>query len=345
MAVRQIGGVRRTPNTATRIDNGPSRLQDRAVSTQQRADDVCKGLPGDGFASPFPPYRQAPQRYPFIRLLDVDPNTVMSNSSPAKVDFYDLFHAVNVPSLSRSNPYQPLPTDEKRPPSCSRDVEQHEHDSQHQCRHQRKCHGARLRRILLPVVLAFTLLIGIITMHAVCFSNGGMINSWGANGGVAGTWRGVASDGIPDVEPSTEILNKRIVDFSKLHIGTVTSVDDLAKRVAGSSITKRQSGGAAPGNGNNEESAFTRNKLYLIVLFVGLLVVIILGIMLSAWCCKSSFENPLCCPCYLCACCGGLGRFHISPSAPLVLQRTHSSACLECIGCGLCCEGVSELTE
>lgn len=21
-----------------------------------------------------------------------------------------------------------------------------------------------------------------------------------------------------------------------------------------------------------------------------------------------SFENPLCCPCYLCACCGGLGQ-------------------------------------
>lgn len=50
--------------------------------------------------------------------------------------------------------------------------------------------------------------------------------------------------------------------------------------------------------------------------------------MLSYWCCKGklpsrqgvnrtdsrdfpnagSFENPLCCPCYLCACCGGLGK-------------------------------------
>ena len=56
-------------------------------------------------------------------------------------------------------------------------------------------------------------------------------------------------------------------------------------------------------------------------------MVLILGIMLSAWCCRGqplcymwtilvkltlpllsgSFENPLCCPCYLCACCGGLG--------------------------------------
>ncbi|KAJ7203819.1 hypothetical protein GGX14DRAFT_461257 [Mycena pura] len=72
------------------------------------------------------------------------------------------------------------------------------------------------------------------------------------------------------------------------------------------------------------ESAFTRHKLYLIVIFVGLVVVLILGIMLSAWCCRGSFDNPLCCPCYLCACCGGL-------------------ACLECIGCSLCAEAVNQM--
>ncbi|KAL1659145.1 hypothetical protein GGF50DRAFT_65889 [Schizophyllum commune] len=71
-------------------------------------------------------------------------------------------------------------------------------------------------------------------------------------------------------------------------------------------------------------STFTDHKYYLIVIFVGLVVVIILGIMLSAWCCKGAFQNPLCCPCYLCACCGGL-------------------ACLECIGCGLCAEGFEEM--
>ncbi|KAL1677136.1 hypothetical protein EV122DRAFT_279409 [Schizophyllum commune] len=37
-------------------------------------------------------------------------------------------------------------------------------------------------------------------------------------------------------------------------------------------------------------STFTDHKYYLIVIFVGLVVVIILGIMLSAWCCK---ESPL----------------------------------------------------
>ncbi|KAF8989447.1 hypothetical protein BDQ17DRAFT_462913 [Cyathus striatus] len=56
------------------------------------------------------------------------------------------------------------------------------------------------------------------------------------------------------------------------------------------------------------DGAFTNRKLYLIIVFVGLFVVVILGIMLSAWCCRGSFENPLCCPCYLCACCGGLGK-------------------------------------
>ncbi|KAJ7279490.1 hypothetical protein C8J57DRAFT_1303476 [Mycena rebaudengoi] len=76
--------------------------------------------------------------------------------------------------------------------------------------------------------------------------------------------------------------------------------------------------------GPNTESDFTKRKLYLIVIFVGLLVVLILGVMLSAWCCKGAFENPCCCPCYLCACCGGL-------------------ACLECIGCGLCAEGVDQM--
>jgi len=69
------------------------------------------------------------------------------------------------------------------------------------------------------------------------------------------------------------------------------------------------------------QSSFIRRKLYLIVVFVGLFVCIVLAVMLSAWCCKGAFKNPLCCPCYLCACCGGL-------------------ACLECIGCGLCAEGL-----
>jgi len=85
-------------------------------------------------------------------------------------------------------------------------------------------------------------------------------------------------------------------------------------------LTKRALGDSTTGNG----SLFVKNKLYLIIIIVGIVGVIILGIMLSAWCCRGSFDNPLCCPCYLCACCGGL-------------------ACLECIGCGLCAAGAEQL--
>jgi len=74
---------------------------------------------------------------------------------------------------------------------------------------------------------------------------------------------------------------------------------------------------------SGQQSSFTSKKLYLIIVFVGLFLVLIAAVMLSAWCCRGAFNNPLCCPCYLCACCGGL-------------------ACLECIGCGLCAAGIDE---
>ncbi|KAJ7442034.1 hypothetical protein FB451DRAFT_1440779 [Mycena latifolia] len=98
---------------------------------------------------------------------------------------------------------------------------------------------------------------------------------------------------------------------------------DLSKIIGGLFQVKRTVTGDGSGS-TNSESAFTKHKLYLIVIFIGLLVVIILGVMLSAWCCKGAFENPCCCPCYLCACCGGL-------------------VCLECIGCGWCAEGVEQM--
>ncbi|KII84954.1 hypothetical protein PLICRDRAFT_45809 [Plicaturopsis crispa FD-325 SS-3] len=76
-------------------------------------------------------------------------------------------------------------------------------------------------------------------------------------------------------------------------------------------------------NTSGSGNTLVDKKYYLIIVFVGLLLVVIFGVMLSAWCCRGSFENPLCCPCYLCACCGGL-------------------ACLECVGCGLCAEGLDQ---
>ncbi|KAJ7641862.1 hypothetical protein FB45DRAFT_901190 [Roridomyces roridus] len=104
------------------------------------------------------------------------------------------------------------------------------------------------------------------------------------------------------------------------YIGLSTEAD-AGELLQGLFHAKRAVDGTDSGNSG---SPFTRNHLYLIVVFVGLLVVVILAVMLSAWCCRGAFENPLCCPCYLCACCGGL-------------------ACLECIGCGLCAEGVEQM--
>ncbi|KAG9083173.1 hypothetical protein FS749_006241 [Ceratobasidium sp. UAMH 11750] len=95
------------------------------------------------------------------------------------------------------------------------------------------------------------------------------------------------------------------------------SAGDIAVDV-GTGLWKRQN------SSSSDDGPFVKNKLYLIVIFVGLVICVILAIMLSAWCCRGAFENPLCCPCYLCACCGGL-------------------ACLECIGCGLCCEGMDQI--
>ncbi|KAM5545748.1 hypothetical protein V8D89_000786 [Ganoderma adspersum] len=84
-------------------------------------------------------------------------------------------------------------------------------------------------------------------------------------------------------------------------------------------LMKRQSDGTT-----GSSSTFVSHKYYLIIVFVGLVLVVLAAICLSAWCCRGVFENPLCCPCYVCACCGGL-------------------ACLECIGCGLCAEGIDQM--
>lgn len=85
-----------------------------------------------------------------------------------------------------------------------------------------------------------------------------------------------------------------------------------------SDLMKRQS------NGTTGSNTFVNHKYYLIIIFVGLFLVVLAAICLSAWCCRGAFQNPLCCPCYVCACCGGL-------------------ACLECIGCGLCAEGIDQM--
>jgi uncharacterized Tic20 family protein len=109
------------------------------------------------------------------------------------------------------------------------------------------------------------------------------------------------------------------------------------------SLVKRQNNGTS----NNNGSSFTNQKLWIIIVVVvgmvpelisltlGLIIVVALGICVAAWCCQGAFRNPLCCPCYTLACCGCLGIWCLGPW--LII------GCLECIGCGLCGEGLSQL--
>ncbi|KAF8183669.1 hypothetical protein BJ912DRAFT_545355 [Pholiota molesta] len=164
-----------------------------------------------------------------------------------------------------------LPMYLKAPSMVSSEKGCHGHD--HSCSqqdssdsHRHRCHNGRLRRFLIPFIVALLLLGGLLAFSC-------------ASGHGAGEW----------------------------------GLDTLMSRAIGDTTS------GSTGSG----STFVNRKLYLIIVFVGLLVVVILAVMLSAWCCRGAFENPCCCPCYLCACCGGL-------------------ACLECIGCGLCAEGISQ---
>ncbi|KAJ7279492.1 hypothetical protein C8J57DRAFT_1570241, partial [Mycena rebaudengoi] len=98
---------------------------------------------------------------------------------------------------------------------------------------------------------------------------------------------------------------------------------------------------SSPRCSSSSASPGCSRSIYLIVIFVGLLVVLILGVMLSAWCCKGTFENSCCCPCYLCACCGGLGepsRALPPPLLPLSLLFFLSSLSLLSPHCRSTCD-------
>jgi len=110
------------------------------------------------------------------------------------------------------------------------------------------------------------------------------------------------------------------IDFSRL-FGCMRGVEGSGSPVT---LSKRQSTTGSSGNTGSGQSVFVKNKFYLIVALVGLAVVVLLMLCLSACCCREAFENPICCPCYLCACCGGL-------------------ACLECIACGFCMEAAEQV--
>ncbi|KAJ3828215.1 hypothetical protein F5880DRAFT_988445 [Lentinula raphanica] len=163
--------------------------------------------------------------------------------------------AVNIMSNLYRGSHSHIPNTEKIPslraPPPYTKVHAHPHfdqmsdnssPNQHTVQDTHRRHASRLRRVVLPVVVAIISLGGLIVLSCILISLSGVESSGGLS---------------------------------------IRADDDNALR---------------------------RDRLYLIIVFVGLFLVVILGICLSAWCCRGSFENPLCCPCYLCACCGGLGK-------------------------------------
>lgn len=184
------------------------------------------------------------------------------------------------------------------PVSCTKLQNAHLHDSESgKCIHSKLgnyLRDRRLKRILIPAVLS---VLGVAAVTAVACAGGfnGIYSEWTGDSGPVATAPSIGAD------ESSQSAMAQLVGRAAEAVSAATGAD---------------------GSG----SGFVDRKLYLIIIFVGLVVVVIFGIMLSAWCCKGAFQNPLCCPCYLCACCGGL-------------------ACLECIGCGLCAEGFEELSQ
>ncbi|KAF4588415.1 hypothetical protein EYR40_009965 [Pleurotus pulmonarius] len=216
-------------------------------------------------------------------------------------------------------------------------------DSEDNHAHKR-CHNSRLRKYLLPILVILIIVAGIFILNA-CLVASGVIASWrnwDPDWKGVGEWKGIVGEHPPGASsthsgithsataPATATAIPQAAGTSPVAVPAGAALAGLGTAVTHAlpptahPIVSHAESAAHPLHAKREESAFTKHKLYLIVVFVGLFVVLILGILLSVWCCESAFENPCCCPCYFCACCGGL-------------------ACLECIGCGLCCEGIQEL--
>ncbi|KIM71215.1 hypothetical protein PILCRDRAFT_758934 [Piloderma croceum F 1598] len=80
------------------------------------------------------------------------------------------------------------------------------------------------------------------------------------------------------------ILISCIHDLATLGVfGGDDGVLGLAKRALGARDT----------SGTDSGSSFVNNKLYLIVVLVGLFLVLVFAIMLSAWCCRGMFTLRL----------------------------------------------------
>ncbi|KAJ3902824.1 hypothetical protein F5879DRAFT_962411 [Lentinula edodes] len=145
-------------------------------------------------------------------------------NEPVAADTMDLYRDFHLP-LFEKNSSLVLP-----PPYAESHVHLHpdqlddDCSSPHQCPNAQRCHGSRLRRVVLPIVVSLVSLGGLLALTCV--------------------------------------------------------LDAFFEVGEAGSLFKR----ATDGNGT-----FVNNKLYLIIVFVGLLLVVILGICLSAWCCRGMF--------------------------------------------------------
>lgn len=150
------------------------------------------------------------------------------------------------------------------------------------CADRQKCPKSRMMRFLLPLALV-----------VVCLGAVGLVSCAGGYTGIFNEWNA----------PKTAADN----DDPSANGASLTSISRLARAVA--------AGGADSGTDGNGvfvdqkrmwlpelfrvsgyrlsvEMLIFDTTVYLIIIFVGLVLVVIAGVMLSAWCCKGVFGHP-----------------------------------------------------
>ncbi|KAF6751920.1 hypothetical protein DFP72DRAFT_906496 [Ephemerocybe angulata] len=146
------------------------------------------------------------------------------------------------------------------PVACTKIRNVHPHDGESgKCTHSKLgnyLRDRRFKRILIPVVLS---VLGFAAVTAVACAGGfnGIYSEWTGDSSPVATTSSVGAD------ESSQSAMPQLVGRAAEAVSAATGAD---------------------GSG----SIFVDRKLYLIIIFVGLVVVVIFGIMLSAWCCKGS---------------------------------------------------------
>lgn len=202
------------------------------------------------------------------------------------------------PTTSIMDVYGPFTTDEKRSP-C-----QHDDHTNFPCEgpssSHRACHKARLRRIILPIALSL-LSVGALLVVSYCSEVGDLLGVLGLGNG-----HGLSLDKRQTTTSSSSSFTSNkcgiplfssFVLFWQHHF----SVPDY-------SFCRPF---PRPHRGYNAQFLVLQRfdpTLPWKLNYWTLLVLI------------GSFENPLCCPCYLCACCGGLGKQDYTVSVTILTR-------------------------